>query len=143
VSGPTRIEGGDLSLHLLPTPGHKPDHLAVWIPQIRLLFAGDGAEWPFPRVYDDPSVLRASLRLMLGLQPRTVLYCHAPGRTDPGVIVENITHFDEMERRVRDGWEWSVDDVIPPEITRPDLREMYESFHRHNMATMRDSVQRG
>lgn len=142
VSGPARIEGGDLSLHLLPTPGHKPDHLVIWIPQIRLLCAGDAAEWPFPRVYDDPSVLRASLQFMRALEPETVLYCHAPGRTDPGVIDANIAHFDEMERRVRGGRDWPVDDVIPGAITRADLRAMYESFHRENMAAMRDWLQR-
>lgn len=136
LSGPARIEGGDLSLHLLPTPGHKPDHLAIWVPQMRLLFAGDAAEWPFPGVCEDLSALRASLQLMRALRPETVLYCHAPGRTDPGVIDANIAHFDEMEQRVREGRDWAVDEVTPEAITRSDLRSMYESFHRDNMAAM-------
>jgi glyoxylase-like metal-dependent hydrolase (beta-lactamase superfamily II) len=137
VSGSTRVEGGDLSLHLLPTPGHRPDHLAVWIPEIRLLFAGDAAEWPFPRIDADPAAFRSSLRLMRDLKPETVLYCHAPGRTDPGVIDENLAHFGEMERRAREGLDWPADEVIPPELTRSDLRAMYEDFHRHNLDVMR------
>jgi glyoxylase-like metal-dependent hydrolase (beta-lactamase superfamily II) len=137
IGGPTRIEGGDLTLHLLPTPGHKTDHLAVWIPQLRLLFAGDAAEWPFPRIDADAAVFRTSLRFMRDLAPETVLYCHAPGRIDPRVIDENIAHFDEMERRVRAGRDWPVAEVSPPEITRVDLRSMYEDFHRHNLDVMR------
>jgi glyoxylase-like metal-dependent hydrolase (beta-lactamase superfamily II) len=141
IGGPTRIEGGDLTLHLLPVPGHKTDHLAVWIPQLRLLFAGDAAEWPFPRIDADAAVFRTSLGLMRGLEPQTVLYCHAPGRTDPGVIDENITHFDEMERRMRADRDWPVEDVIPPNITRADLRSMYGDFHRHNLDVMRAGLQ--
>ena len=28
------IDGGDLALELFSTPGHQPDHISVWIPQI-------------------------------------------------------------------------------------------------------------
>jgi glyoxylase-like metal-dependent hydrolase (beta-lactamase superfamily II) len=136
LSGSARIEGGDLSLHLLPTPGHTPDHLSVWIPQLRLLLAGDAAEWPFPEVGEDPAALRSSLRRMLELRPQTVLYCHAPGRTDPGVIEANIAYFDELERRLHAGEEWPAGEVIPPQLTTD--RPMYESFHRHNTAMLRD-----
>src|SRR5581483_7943869 len=38
-----RIHGGDLTLELLPTPGHAEDHVSIWIPELRVLLAGDSA----------------------------------------------------------------------------------------------------
>src|SRR5215203_2375645 len=42
------IDGGDLTLHLFPTPGHRADHIAIYIPEISTLLAGDAAEIPYP-----------------------------------------------------------------------------------------------
>lgn len=98
------IEGGDLSLQLIPTPGHTPDHICVWIPQLRLLLAADAAELPMPYVGDPPSLpqLRRSLATMLDLEPRTVLYSHGGDITSPDLIRHNIWYFDEAERRIKD-----------------------------------------
>ena len=97
------IQGGDLTIELVPTPGHAPDHIAVWVPEIRLLIAGDAAELPMPFVGDDSSIpeLRSSLKAMLGLRPETALYCHAPGISSPDLMSHNIWYFDECERRCR------------------------------------------
>jgi len=35
---------------LLPRPGHRPDHLAVWLHNIRHLITADAAESPCPYV---------------------------------------------------------------------------------------------
>ncbi|MCY7303146.1 MAG: MBL fold metallo-hydrolase [Thermoleophilia bacterium] len=43
------IDGGDLTLTLVHTPGHTEDHFSVWIPELRIVLAGDAAELP-PRV---------------------------------------------------------------------------------------------
>ncbi len=137
IAGPGRIEGGDLSLSLLPAPGHTPDHLAIWIPQVRLLLAGDAAEWPFPEAGDDPSVLRATLRRMRDLGPRTVLYCHAPGRTTPDLIDENLVYFERLEEEARSGRDWAAAEAIPPDLDGALDRSLYESFHQHNVAAMR------
>jgi glyoxylase-like metal-dependent hydrolase (beta-lactamase superfamily II) len=101
-SGSLIIDGGDLSFELLPTPGHTPDHIAILVPEIGTIFAGDAAEAPLPFVGlpDELPQLRASLRRMLALQPATVLYCHAPGSHSPGVIHANIAYFDQIEERV-------------------------------------------
>src|SRR5579859_760045 len=42
------IHGGDLTIELLPAPGHHPDHIAAWMPQLRLLLAFDAVEKPIP-----------------------------------------------------------------------------------------------
>ncbi len=49
------LDGGDLVLELLHTPGHTPDHVAVWIPSIQTCLAVDAVEWPIPEVWSkDP-----------------------------------------------------------------------------------------
>ncbi len=96
------LDGGDLTLHLIPTPGHTPDHVAVWIPQIRLLLAGDAAEHPFPHV-DSPHdlpILRQSLHAMIALQPLSVMPCHG-GTQDAELPARNLAYFDEVARHCR------------------------------------------
>jgi glyoxylase-like metal-dependent hydrolase (beta-lactamase superfamily II) len=95
------IDGGDLTFELLPTPGHTPDHIAVFVPELRTLFAGDAAEIPFPFVGSAHTLpdLRASLKRMLQLAPTTVLYCHAPATYSADVIQANLDYFDILEQR--------------------------------------------
>jgi glyoxylase-like metal-dependent hydrolase (beta-lactamase superfamily II) len=101
-TGQLTIDGGDLSFELLPTPGHTPDHISVFIPEIQTVFPGDAAERPLPFVGgpDDVPMLRASLRRLLALEATTAFYCHAPGIYNPQVIQDNIAYFDEVEQCV-------------------------------------------
>lgn len=97
------IDGGDLTLHLFPTPGHMPDHIAIYIPEISTLLAGDAAEMPFPYVYHarDLPVLRASLKRMADLHPHHALYCHAPPTVGPQLLHDNIAYYDALEAACR------------------------------------------
>jgi glyoxylase-like metal-dependent hydrolase (beta-lactamase superfamily II) len=103
IESETVLDGGDLHLVVLPTPGHEPDHLAVYIPELRAVFTGDAAEWPIPFVSGPANLaaMRSSLQRMLALDPELVLYAHAPGRTDASVLRANQAYFDELERRAR------------------------------------------
>jgi glyoxylase-like metal-dependent hydrolase (beta-lactamase superfamily II) len=150
VEGAARIEGGDLSIELIPTPGHTPDHYALWIPELRLLLAGDAAELPFPLVSGDGSLaqLRVSLHRMAALEPATVLCCHAPGVTSPDVLTQNMRYFDELERRCRERGPallagerpaetvgWPAEEAMPPgmrELTAEE-RNFYRRFHDNNI----------
>ncbi|GAB4192496.1 MAG: hypothetical protein OHK0022_06740 [Roseiflexaceae bacterium] len=98
-----RIDGGDLTLELLHTPGHISDHVAVFIPEIRMLLAGDAVElpFPFPEKAETLPQLRATLAALAALAPRQALYCHAPETTGPELIGRNIAYFDTLERRCR------------------------------------------
>ena len=100
---PLTIDGGDLTLDLIATPGHQPDHVAVWIPELRLVWAADAAERPWPHANNPATlpVLRASLAAMAALQPNWVLACHAPGVTDPALLDQNIAYFDTLETHGR------------------------------------------
>lgn len=103
VDGPAVIHGGDLTLRLIPTPGHTPDHLAIYIPEISTLWAGDAAELPspLPRCAADLPALRASLRRLADLHATTALYCHAPPTAGPQLIHDNLAYFDTLETRCR------------------------------------------
>jgi glyoxylase-like metal-dependent hydrolase (beta-lactamase superfamily II) len=98
------IDGGDLTLELFATPGHKPDHIAVFIPEIRTLLPGDAAELPFPFVESAATMpaMRDSLARMAALEAETALYCHAPVDSGPGLVRRNMAYFDTIEQRCRD-----------------------------------------
>jgi glyoxylase-like metal-dependent hydrolase (beta-lactamase superfamily II) len=93
------IDGGDLTLHLFPTPGHTPDHISIFIPEISTLLAGDATELPFPMPWDASNLplLRASLQAMADLAPRQALYCHAPPEIGPQLLHDNIDYFNQIE----------------------------------------------
>lgn len=97
------IDGGDLTLHLFPTPGHTPDHIAIFIPEISTLLAGDAAEIPFPILHsaEDLPILRASLATMAALRPRQAFYCHAPATTGPQLLLDNIAYYNALEKACR------------------------------------------
>ena len=97
------IDGGDLTLVLFATPGHTPDHIAIYIPEIEALLAADGAELPFPmaRTVDGLPLMRQSLAQMAALNAKTVLYCHAPVTIGPRLIADNMAYFDQLEAHCR------------------------------------------
>jgi glyoxylase-like metal-dependent hydrolase (beta-lactamase superfamily II) len=97
------IRGGDLTLRLIPTPGHTEDHVSVWIPEIRLLLAGDAAEHPFPYVTRAEAlpILRKSLHRMIDLNPAMALPSHG-GTHDSGLLSRNLRYLDDVERHVRE-----------------------------------------
>jgi glyoxylase-like metal-dependent hydrolase (beta-lactamase superfamily II) len=97
------IDGGDLTLDLFATPGHRPDHIAVFIPEIRTLLPGDAAELPFPFVDSAASMpaMRDSLARMDALGAETALYCHAPVDSGPALLRRNMDYFNTIEQRCR------------------------------------------
>lgn len=97
------IVGGDLTLVLLHTPGHTPDHISVYIPEIQTLLAGDAAEWPFPMTAEaaDLATMRDSLAQLAALRPRRALYCHAPTLCGPTLLEVNQAYFATVEAACR------------------------------------------
>lgn len=143
-----RIDGGDLTLHLLPTPGHTPDHVAVWIPEAGVLLPGDAAEAPLPLVYrgGDVPLLRHSLSMLAALPATSVLYCHAPGNSSPKVIAANQRYFDELEERCRSAGSsgdyadaasalrWPLDEAIQPDLLPLGGEDLAFYRRAHNQA---------
>jgi glyoxylase-like metal-dependent hydrolase (beta-lactamase superfamily II) len=121
--GTLTLDGGDLTLELIPTPGHTPDHISVWIPQIATLLAGDAAELPFPFAAQPAELptLRASLARLAGLPAATALYCHAPVSSGPKVIRDNLAYFDQLEEACRAALGRGVDVTAAADAELPGL----------------------
>jgi glyoxylase-like metal-dependent hydrolase (beta-lactamase superfamily II) len=147
------IDGGDLTFELIHTPGHTPDHVAVWVPEISTLFAGDAIEAPLP--FGTLPQLRTSLERLAALKPAAVFACHAPGSFSPTLLDDNLRYFNELEQRVADAL---AADRIPREIDDatdvealvgypfanvpqlfpllPDEVAMYQTGHRDGIRAM-------
>ncbi|WP_374472318.1 MBL fold metallo-hydrolase [Phenylobacterium sp.] len=78
-----RLKVGDLTFVALATPGETPDHLTVWVPELKAAFVGDNWYASFPNLY----TLRGtkprwaldyvdSLNRVLALEPEIVLPSH-------------------------------------------------------------------
>ncbi len=96
------ISGGDLTLELFSAPGHSADHIAAWIPELRLLLAFDAVEFPLPLIDNAESVgeMFTTLERFLALQPENVLCSHG-NRSDPGLVNRNLAYLREIEIRCR------------------------------------------
>jgi len=96
------IHGGDLTIELIPAPGHHLDHSAAWIPQLRLLLAFDAVERPLPIIENATAVplMFATLERLIALQPERVLCSHGK-TTSPEQVRENLVYLREIERRCR------------------------------------------
>ncbi|MBY5446403.1 MULTISPECIES: MBL fold metallo-hydrolase [Rhizobium] len=102
-SGSMTVNGGDLTLELIHTPGHTPDHVAVWIPELRICLAVDAVEYPIPEVWSknagDLRLIRSSLERIRDLNARLVIPAH--GRThSPSAVHDNLAYFQALADRV-------------------------------------------
>lgn len=149
------IDGGDLTLKLFPTPGHTVDHVAIFIPEIATLLAGDAAEEPFPfaTTVEGLRALRASLHTLQSLPGQAAFYCHAPESSGPSLIERNLAYFAELERRCRTAMAngsvldaesaqleeksgWHLSDLLRAERHLGALMSMYREGHRRHIALM-------
>lgn len=158
--GAMRLDGGDLTLELLHTPGHTPDHVAVWIPELKTCLAVDAVEDPIPEVWsDDPKDLQSLLRslsLIHRLGAEHVVLAH--GQTSsPAVVERNLAYFAELARRAKTiGWAQEPTEALvipaglglfevtaePPDLS-PDARSFYETFHLSNLRAVIRSLREG
>ncbi|MBU0516727.1 MAG: MBL fold metallo-hydrolase, partial [Proteobacteria bacterium] len=96
IDGDT-IDLGGLTLVAIHTPGHTPGHLAFFIPEYKLLFAGDIDLTPFGPFYGhdfaDIEAFIASIRKLKALGARVVATGHGGPFTD-----EIGRRFDDYER---------------------------------------------
>ncbi len=129
------IDGGDLTLVLIHTPGHTEDHFSIWIPELRLVLAGDAAEHPFPHI-DEPAGLaeaRASLVRLQELEPLHVLPCHGD-TTEPDLLARNIAYVDAVLAEP----ELSLADAARiAQVSADDLDPVYHEFHADACAASR------
>ncbi|EJC83557.1 Zn-dependent hydrolase, glyoxylase [Rhizobium leguminosarum bv. trifolii WSM2297] len=102
-TGSMVLNGGDLTLELIHTPGHTPDHIAIWIPELRICLAVDAVEYPIPEVWsknaEDLRLIRSSLERIRDLDARLVIPAH--GQTSsPSTVTANLAYFEFLAERV-------------------------------------------
>src|SRR4051812_36043659 len=85
------LDGGDLTIELIPTPGHTDDHASLYLPELDLVLAGDAAEVPFPHVHSLAGLRRAGAAPERVQTPRArhVLPCPG-GPPGPGGLGGNL-----------------------------------------------------
>ncbi|MCA9236943.1 MAG: MBL fold metallo-hydrolase [Planctomycetales bacterium] len=140
------LDHGDLHLQLHAAPGETHDHLFVWIPELKLLHAGDNFYRAFPNLYSIRGVAPrpverwiASLDAMRRLSPAPE--CLILGHTEPIVgadrIAQVLTDYRDAIAFVHDSVVRGINDhkapeqlvaeiQLPPRLARqPFLAEHY------------------
>jgi glyoxylase-like metal-dependent hydrolase (beta-lactamase superfamily II) len=154
------VHGGDLTLELMHMPGHTPDHVAVWIPELRTCLAVDAVEFPIPEVWSsDPADLRAlcaSLTRIRHLQADHVVVAHGQS-ADPAIVDANLRYFAGLRDRVVSLGDTRVDastlargqgfqlwDLVPMPVDMPnETRAFYEGCHLSNLGVVLEACRSG
>lgn len=136
--GGATLEGGDLTLKLLPTPGHRPDHLAIFIPEISTLFPGDCVENPIPLVDEDSKEgsntikeLIASLEMMRALTPSWVLANHAQPQSGTQQIELNLSYLHRLEAEALKAE--SLEQLKLAFRAQPQWPQFYQKAHQNQL----------
>lgn len=87
------LKVGDLTFRLISTPGETPDHLTVWVPELKAAFVGDNFYESFPNIYTLRGTQQRkaleyvdSLNKVLALKPEIVF----PSHGEPIVGAEKV-----------------------------------------------------
>lgn len=143
------IAAGDLSLEVVHTPGHSPDHLCLWHAESRTLFSGDllveGATVVIPgsRGGNLAAYLRSLARIE-AMAPVVALPSHGAVIDDPlAVIAHYRAHRAERESQILEALESGADTVtaivarVYADLT-PVLRPVAEETVRAHLTKLRD-----
>ena len=108
ISDGQSISIGEDALTVLHTPGHSPDHVALWHQATATIFTGDlvilgGSVMIHWTRGGDLAQYLASLERLLTLQPRVLLPAHGPRIDDPTAVLNGyLEHRRMRERQVMD-----------------------------------------
>ena len=137
------ITTGEGDLQVLHTPGHSPDHLALWHADSGTLFVGDmmqiGSSVFIPASKGgNLSEYLHSLRRLLALKPKLALPSHGPAIEDPVALINQyLEHRHQREVQVLTALESGVRTVdgltarIYPNLTAAMLPLARESVLAH------------
>jgi glyoxylase-like metal-dependent hydrolase (beta-lactamase superfamily II) len=109
------VQTGEGPLQVLHTPGHAPDHIALWHADSRTLFgadlmqAGNTVAIPAENGGDLSAYLR-SLQRVRALAPARVLPAHGPAIEDPLALIDQyLTHRHQREAQILGALEAGLD----------------------------------
>jgi glyoxylase-like metal-dependent hydrolase (beta-lactamase superfamily II) len=100
------IPAGDADLTVVHTPGHAPDHVALWDPRNRVLFSGDLITLGTTVVIlashgGSLAEYLASLRRVQALAPARLLPAHGAVIDEPAAVIQKyLEHRAEREAQV-------------------------------------------
>lgn len=103
------VSAGDGALQVIHTPGHAPDHIALWEAESRTIFSGDlvvtGTTVVIPATMGGSlKAYLGSLQRLLALRPARLLPAHGPAIDNPQQIIQRyIAHRTEREEQIRAG----------------------------------------
>jgi len=136
-----RVSVGTVTLHVVATPGHTSDHVALFEPSARALFTGDAVLGRGTSVVDPPdgdmAAYVASLHRMLDLEPGVIYPGHGPVAWDGAAkLREYLEHRAEREREVIDGLRQGArsPDELVAEIYRSYPKELHPVAARSVLA---------
>jgi glyoxylase-like metal-dependent hydrolase (beta-lactamase superfamily II) len=135
-----RVAAGDDELIVVHTPGHAPDHIALWHEDGRTLFSGDlavqGTTVVIPGTRGGNLLdYMQSLERIRSLHPAVALPAHGPAIYDlEKVISDYVAHRHERERQILDVL--SKGPQFPDDI----VARLYPLIHPELRGAARESV---
>lgn len=111
------VDTGEGPLLVLHTPGHAPDHIALWHADSRTLFGADlmqlGNTVAIPAEHGgDLAAYLRSLKRVQALAPRRVLPAHGPAIDDPLALIDQyLQHRHHREVQIVTALEARLDTV--------------------------------
>jgi glyoxylase-like metal-dependent hydrolase (beta-lactamase superfamily II) len=135
------VEGNDVALRVIATPGHTSDHVVFFEQRARSLFTGDAVLGRGTSVIDPPEGdlvdYLGSLRRMVDLRPEVIYPGHGPiVRPALSKLNEYLQHREQREREIlralRDGPR--APEEIVPSIYADYPRELYAAAARSVLA---------
>ena len=145
VGRDTVLHGGDLTIKLLLTRGHRPDHLAIFVPELSTLFPGDCVEDPIPLVDEDSDEtshtieeLSRSLQSFLELQPEWVLANHAAPEKGVTRIESNLAYLKTLQSQALEAE--SLDAHKKAQPTDPSWDSFYQKAHLSHLRMARQQM---
>jgi glyoxylase-like metal-dependent hydrolase (beta-lactamase superfamily II) len=100
------VQGGDVSLTVVSTPGHSPDHVCFWHAPTRTLFGGDLAikgttVWIPTHLQGDLAAYLTSLERVLALEPARIMPAHGAVIEEPAAVLRSyLEHRREREEQI-------------------------------------------
>jgi len=144
-----QIGAGDLSLEVVHTPGHSPDHVCLWHADTRTLFSGDllveGSTVVVPASRGGSlAAYLQSLARIEGLGPAVAYPAHGAVIEDPLALIANYrVHRAERERQILEalqdgaGTVTAIAATVYADLT-PALLPVAEETVRAHLVKLRD-----
>ena len=133
---------GGTRFAVIHTPGETPDHVTVWIPQLKAAFIGDNYYESFPNLYTLrgtrtrwPLEYVRSLNRVLELNPEMVLPSHGPAIKGAEEVKRRLTRYRDAIQYVHDETVKGMNEgkdvlTLMREITLPPSLAIGESYGR-------------